>query len=217
MNVDITPNHDALTGMERRPAFEGAFEAMTRDRKLSARGVSVALLDIDLFGQVNEALGQPEGDAVLAALAEALRGQINGSAALYRFGGDAFALLFKGVEKEAAFLWTEQFRSGLSSQHFSFGPGKSLSLSVSAGLAAWPDDGATALEVVQRACEALFRAKATGRDRVCLAREEKMVTRTSHYQQGQLMGLRRLAERKQIGEAVLLREALNDLLRKYNA
>jgi len=51
---------------------------------------------------------------------------------------------------------------------------------------------------------------------VCLAREEKMVTKTSHYQQGQLLGLRRLAEREGIGEAVLLREALNDLLRKYN-
>ncbi len=44
-----------------------------------------------------------------------------------------------------------------------------------------------------------------------------MVTKTSHYTQGQLLGLRRLSEREGFGEAVLLREALNDLLRKYNA
>ncbi len=71
--------------------------------------------------------------------------------------------------------------------------------------------------MVQRASGALYRAKVSGRSKVCLAREEKMVTKTSHYTQGQLLGLRRLAEREGIKDAELLREALNDLLRKYNA
>ena len=90
-------------------------------------------------------------------------------------------------------------------------------LGVSAGVAAFPDDGATVDTVCVKATEALYRAKVTGRDKTCLAREDRMVTKTSHYTQGQLMGLRRLAEREGIGEALLLREALNDLLRKSNS
>src|SRR5690606_12398940 len=92
--------------------------------------------------------------------------------------------------------------------------GSVVAVTVSMGLAAYSDDGMKAQEVVHKANEALYRAKVSGRDRICLAREEKMVTKTSHYMQGQLLGLRRLAERQKIGEAVLLREALNDLLRK---
>ena len=64
---------------------------------------------------------------------------------------------------------------------------------------------------------AVYGGKVGGGAKVCLAREEEMVTKTSHYTQGQLHGLSRLAKREGIGEAVLLREALDDLLRKYNA
>jgi hypothetical protein len=52
---------------------------------------------------------------------------------------------------------------------------------------------------------------------VALAREEKMVTKTVHYTQGQLAGLSRLAGREDLNEATLLREALDDLMRKYNS
>jgi len=71
--------------------------------------------------------------------------------------------------------------------------------------------------VFRKASEALYRAKTGGRNRVCLAREERMVTKTSYYTQGQLAGLSRLAKREGLNEAVMLREALDDLLRKYNA
>ena len=56
----------------------------------------------------------------------------------------------------------------------------------------------------------------TGRSRVCLAREEKMVTKTSHYTAEQLQQLTKLSKREGIGEAVLLREALDALLQKYD-
>lgn len=95
--------------------------------------------------------------------------------------------------------------------------GGEVAVSVSAGMAASPDDGTRPQDLINKAHEALYRAKVAGRNRVCLAREEKMVTKTSYYTQGQLMGLRRLAERMGIRDAELLREALNDLLLKHNA
>jgi predicted DNA-binding protein len=62
----------------------------------------------------------------------------------------------------------------------------------------------------------MYRSKAAGRSKVSLAREERMVTKTSHYTQGQLDRLSNLAKREGLGEAVLLREAMDDLLRKYS-
>ena len=139
---------------------------------------------------------------LVAALAE-------GAGQVYRIGGDGLGVLLAGVDKEQAFLAVEAFRQGLVASGVP-------SLTVSIGVASFPDDAARPNEVFIKACEALYRAKVSGRNKTCLAREEKMVTKTSHYTQGQLLGLRRLAEREGIGEAVLLRDALNDLLRKHN-
>lgn len=136
-----------------------------------------------------------------------------------RYGGDAFAVLFAGVEKEEAFLLAERARQAFMERRIVCVADKEVEfhLTLSAGVATIPDDGSACVDVVRKANEALYRAKVGGRNRVCLAREERMVTKTSHYTQGQLAGLSRLAKRMGVGEAVLLREALDDLLRKYNA
>lgn len=174
-----------------------------------AEALSLAIIDFDFFEQANEKKGAAWGDAQIAAAGALLAEAFDGAARLFRYGGDAFAVAWPGQEKERAFLELERVREAF--------PAACGGITVSVGVAACPDDAAKVEDLVHKAHEALYRAKVTGRNKVCLAREEKMVTKTSHYMQGQLMGLRRLAERKGIGEANLLREALNDLLRKYNA
>ena len=72
-------------------------------------------------------------------------------------------------------------------------------------------------ELIRRCGEHLDHEKVGGRNKVTLAREKKMVTKTSHYTLGQLEGLSRLAKREGLNEATLLREALDDLLRKHNS
>ncbi len=207
-------NIDTATGLPGPKAFAQDWaEAVA-----SGDTASAAIIDLDLFGKVNAAHGRPAGDAVLRAMADALREQAGPRAMCYRFGGDAFAVLLHGIEKEQAFLTIEAFRSGqeklAARKNGKSGTG---AVTISAGVAAVPDDGAEAEAVMHKAFEALYRAKVSGRNKTCLAREERMVTKTSHYTQGQLMGLRRLAEREKLNDAQLLREALNDLLRKYNA
>lgn len=201
------PERDALTSLPLRAAFERDLEHEAAAARENAGSVSVAVLDIDLFGQVNATQGRAAADLALAGLAHGLDAALGaGGGRTYRIGGDGLGAILPGVDKEQAFLLLEGFRTALPA-----GP------TVSVGVASFPDDAAKGAEVFIKACEALYRAKVTGRNKVCLAREEKMVTKTSHYTQGQLLGLRRLAEREGIGEAVLLREALNDLLRKHNA
>lgn len=216
MSTAEVERRDKLTGLPGRAAFEADFAARIGRKAKQPAVISLAVVDIDLFGAINERHGREVGDGVLCDLAAALAAALSDDEALYRFGGDALAVMLPGVEKEQAFLRMETFRSGYVGERTLAG-GSVVVVTVSMGLAAYSDDGMKAQEVVHKANEALYRAKVSGRDRICLAREEKMVTKTSHYMQGQLLGLRRLAERQKIGEAVLLREALNDLLRKYNA
>lgn len=199
---------DALTGLSLRPEFERDLAREVARVQGEVGSVSVAVLDVDLFGKLNAAVGRAAADAALAALAERFRASMAGMASVYRIGGDGLGAILPGVDKEQAFLRVEAFRTGLD--------GGESAVTVSVGVASFPDDALKAHDVFLKACEALYRAKVTGRNKACLAREEKMVTKTSHYTQGQLLGLRRLAEREGIGEAVLLREALNDLLRKHN-
>lgn len=195
--------------------FEAAFTAAQR---LDAP-LSMALFDMDLFGQLNEQFGRDGGDAIIDWFGKSLGNALDDKAEIVRYGGDAFAAILGGVEKEEGFLLAESARRALEGDHIVYAGDQSVKfpLTVSAGLASFPDDGTSCVDVVRRANEALYRAKAGGRNKVCLAREERMVTKTSHYTQGQLAGLARLAKRMGVGEAVLLREALDDVLRKYNA
>ena len=199
--------------------FLEAFEDAIARAPKSTAGVSIALIDIDQFGQINEAHGQDYGDAVIALLAAALADSIADNGQVFRYGGDAFMVLFENIEKEQAFLHIEEARKSFDAPHSVTVSGKkrSIEVSISCGVAAYPDDAAKPNEVIRKCSEALYRAKISGRNKVSLAREEKMVTKTTHYTTGQLDGLQRLAKREGLNEATLLREALDDILRKYNS
>lgn len=199
--------------------FAARFEACLEAARRTESPLSMALFDIDLFGQLNESHGAAAGDAIVDWLGAALAQAMGEGAEIVRYGGDAFAAILDGVEKEGAFLLAESARRAVGGDRVVYVGDRAVDccLTVSAGLASYPDDGAACVDVVRKANEALYRAKAGGRNKVCLAREERMVTKTSHYTQGQLAGLARLAKRMHVGEAVLLREALDDVLRKYNA
>ena len=212
-------DRDALTGLPGYEAFLTDLEASKKTTEASGRSVSIALVDIDEFGKVNSKNGNEAGDGAISELAQALVRSFGDEVQVYRYGGDAFMVLFEGIEKEQAFLRMEEARRAFQGEHvveLAKGPVK-LSLTVSAGIAALPDDSQEVSELIRKCSEALYRAKVSGRNKVALAREKKMVTKTSHYTQGQLEGLSRLAKREGLNEATLLREALDDLLRKHNS
>ena len=188
------------------------------------RSVSIAVIDIDEFGRVNEEYGNEVGDAVLAHTVEFLKGiaERGGATlhkAMFRCGGDEFAIILPGVEKEEAFLITERARAEFAASPSIRSRDETLEipLTLSAAIATYPEDGVRAQDVMRKAVDAIYRAKMTGRNKVCLAKEERMVTKTSHYTQPQLARLSQLSKRENVGEAVLLREALDDLLVKYDS
>lgn len=210
-----TMNLDALTGLPGYDAFVQYLEAHIDGREKKSPGFSGALVDIDWFGKLNETHGREVGDAVIAHLARHLSDSAGEACTVYRYGGDAFMVLFEETEKEQAFLRMEAIRKAFDKSHLI--ETHELKLSISVGVAAFPDDANQGNFFLRKCNEALYRAKVSGRNKVSLAREERMVTKTTHYTQGQLEGLSRLAKREGMNEAALLREAIDDLLRKHNS
>ena len=207
---------DPLTGLLTRKVFEDGFAAALEQAQANQNPLSLAMLDIDNFLQINNQLGHAGGDVVLKAVAEMLRQAGNG-VLLARYGGDEFAIIFPNTEREQAFLKLERVRAEVEGRS-SFSDGEAtvnIHLTISAGVAAFPIDGNDMNELMRKADGALFRAKVGGRNKIVLSYEERMAPKTSHFTLTQLERLSALAKEQDVGEAVLLREALDDLLVKY--
>jgi diguanylate cyclase (GGDEF)-like protein len=147
---------DALTGVLNR---RGARLV------LDERGpVSIVLVDLDHFKQVNDQFGHAVGDAVLCRVATLLAGVLRGGDAVVRWGGEEFLLVLSQIDLEKAYHIAERARRAVSAEPF--GPRGDLRVTISAGVA--ERRGAEAVEqLVRRADEALYQAKHGGRDRTC--------------------------------------------------
>ena len=176
---------------------------------------SLIQTDLDRFHELNQGAGREVGDGVLAAVMRTIgdaAGENGWTAA--RIGGDEFALLAPGLPLEAAFLRGEQLRVALDEAIAAELP-EGVSCTASVGVVNVPRDGKTGQDLLHKAQLALHSAKEQGGDRVGLSPGDEMVLKSSYYSVAQLARLKTLAERAGKKESVLLREALDDLLRKY--
>ncbi len=217
MNTVTMQLQDELTGLLTRKAFHETLDGILEKHKGVDAPLSLAFIDVDNFFNINEQYGHAGGDDVLKALADMIK-LASGSAGLpSRYGGDEFVIIFPDMEREQAFLTIEKLRETV--EHTSIKLAKAdieiNGISISAGIACYPMDGRLKSELLRKADQALYRAKVTGRSKVRLAYDEKMLPKTSHYTQTQLERLTKLAAERQAGEAELMREALDDLLGKY--
>jgi len=157
---------DALTGLANRRGFEEQLQSALARCKRSGQPLSLVLIDVDHFKRFNDLHGHQAGDRALQALAQALRDAARRAGDLAaRWCGEEFVLLFEGLPPQLAADRVEALRRALMA--LPSGPEAALAaaLTVSAGMAlARPDDAPESL--LQRADEALYRAKANGRDRL---------------------------------------------------
>jgi diguanylate cyclase (GGDEF)-like protein len=204
---------DQLTGLMARSAFDDQFKTLMQAASESGEPLSLAFLDIDHFLQINQSFGHVGGDQVLQVMAAILQALAGENTRIARYGGDEFALIFPSTEREQAFLILERIRAEVESRE-TFGD-LNTKVTITAGIAAYAIDGNIENEILRKADQALYRAKKNGRNMVRLAYEEKMAPKTAHFTLTQLERLSNLAQEEGVGEAVLLREALDDLLLKY--
>ena len=193
--------------------FEEELNAiLNSDVEASGEIVAIALIDCDKFDHINKDFGVGEGDRVLIEAGKYIRDNLPEGAKVYRIGGDEFAVLFRGImEREEIFLYLNDLKN-----HYAVQTPDGQRQTITVGMATAFEDANRCVELIRKADGALFRAKVSGGNKVSMAKEEKMVPKTSHFTQDQLQRLAKLAKREGVGEAILLREGLDLLLKKYD-
>ena len=157
---------DMLTGALNRRMLTELAEAEMRLSERSGAPVCVALIDVDHFKRINDQHGHGVGDAVLKALAQTAQTQLRQVDKFGRWGGEEFLLMLPRILERDALAAVERLRQVVESQHYNEVPG--LRVTFSAGVAQYRH-GETLEQLIERADEALYTAKHTGRNQVRMA------------------------------------------------
>jgi diguanylate cyclase (GGDEF)-like protein len=158
---------DALTGLHnRRFLTQRLSEELVRSYRHKGT-FAVLMADVDEFKKYNDAFGHPAGDEVLKKVAAILLSSTRAVDCTTRYGGEEFAVLLTDTTGEVAAEVAERIRARVAAQEF---PGRKITLSI--GIAEFPEHGQTAEEVISCADEALYAAKRAGRNRVIRSGEK---------------------------------------------
>ena len=168
---------DGLTGIHNRRYFEMRItEELERAQRYNSR-LSVLMIDIDNFKRLNDEFGHLLGDEVLRQFSGIFQQQLRKGDVLCRYGGEEFAILIPQTAGANALEVAEKLRRTVETWHF---PGVPRTVTISVGMAEFPEYGTTRDEIVAAADAALYAAKQAGRNRVMSAQQAKKVGPT-HY------------------------------------
>lgn len=154
---------DPLTGLANRARLEEELERLISRGKRSQQGFVLLYIDLDFFKQINDSFGHGLGDLLLAVIANRLRRTMREEDLIARIGGDEFVALLAGLQDldDAALIAAKIINS--LGEPVTLG-GHHLLVSASIGIAAFPEHGLNATELLQNADQALYQAKAQGRN-----------------------------------------------------
>ena len=185
---------------------------LNSDAEANGEVVAIALIDCDRFDHINKDFSREAGDQILIEAGKYIRDNLPEGAKVFRIGGDEFGIIFRGtLEREEIFLLLNDLKN-----NYSVKTPDSERQTITIGMATAFEDASRCAELIRKADGALYRAKVAGGNKVTMAKEEKMVPKTSHFTQDQLQRLAKLSKREGVGEAILLREGLDLLLKKYD-
>jgi diguanylate cyclase (GGDEF)-like protein len=165
--IDTLSRIDPLTGLHNRREFDRLLQQELAGAARSGQRLSLIMADIDHFKQVNDRFGHQEGDRALQHMARLIQ-QVprRASDASFRIGGEEFAVLMGDTDKAGAVAVSETLRG--VTQGAKFLPSEET-MTVSLGVATFPEDGQDSASLIAAADRALYQAKAAGRNRVAAA------------------------------------------------
>lgn len=159
-------NSDALTGVFNRRFFDDYLQREVSRASRDGRALSVAMIDVDLFKPFNDRYGHAAGDQALRRVARALQLSMSRNDLMARYGGEEFVVILRDTTAETALAQMELCRQAVARVDLLGDPSEPVRVSVSVGVAGWPSDGETALDLLAEADRRLFAAKSAGRNRV---------------------------------------------------
>ena len=166
---------DPLTGLRNRRALED-FDGQVRKQNASSR-FAVLMIDIDDFKSLNDIYGHSFGDIVLRRLADVVVGRLRGFDIVVRYGGEEFCVVLKEATLHNARRIGEDIRQQVRGERFDT-EGDEVQVTVSIGVAQSGEKTPSLFHVIDHADEALYEAKNTGRNRICVYRPDAIAAKT---------------------------------------
>lgn len=160
---------DELTGLYNRRHFNHELEKEIERARRLRRHCSLLLADVDRFKDFNDAFGHPAGDEALRQVARVLAGSVRLVDQAARYGGEEFAVILPQTGRVEAAVVAERARAAVEALRWERDGAEAPPLTLSLGVATYPDDADSFRGLVEKADLALYRAKGTGRNRVCEA------------------------------------------------
>ena len=201
---------DGLTGLYNHAFFLQALRQEVLRSKRHGLRAALLLLDLDNFKRVNDERGHVEGDRVLMKAAAVVREGVREIDVAARYGGEEFAVLLPDTSRLGAFVVAERIRRRIEDR---FARGRSV-VTVSGGIAVFPDDAGTPADLIVQADAGLYGAKAAGKNRILLPQGERRRFRRQIPPQGVTVATRagrapaRVKNVSEGGLLVSLREAV---------
>ncbi|MDE2400527.1 MAG: GGDEF domain-containing protein [Burkholderiales bacterium] len=165
-------HHDALTGLLNRRAFELLLDREAQRLQRFGQPFTVLMVDIDHFKRINDRLGHAGGDAVLRAVSQTLQAHARGVDRVARVGGEEFSVLLPQTLHEGAGLAAERLRQAISQINIPWAD-ESITVTISTGVATANDSLEALPSLLRRADDALYQAKAEGRNKVVSAPDQQ--------------------------------------------
>ena len=174
----IQATHDSLTGLYNRRAILEALDREVARSNRENKPVAVIMADLDYFKNINDTHGHQAGDAVLQETARRMLTSLRAYDAVGRYGGEEFLLVIPGSDLDAAVELAERLRQGISTQPVCVA-GAMISTTLSLGLAVSTGNLDRSEQLLHQADEALYAAKAAGRNRVETASSHQLSSRSA--------------------------------------
>lgn len=163
LDAEIRAGSDELTGLLNRGSFrERLAHNLAQGKRTTVRRPIVVFFDLDGFKAINDRLGHPSGDRVLAVIGERLRKRFRGEDAAARFGGDEFTLMVEEQAGEQGLARVLERLHAAVSEPIQLSDGEQVAVAASAGVAHADEDGPDVDDLIARADAAMYRAKEQG-------------------------------------------------------
>jgi diguanylate cyclase (GGDEF)-like protein len=162
---------DALTGLYNRGFFLQALQREVQRARRHDLLLSLVMVDLDDFKAINDTRGHLEGDRVLVKAANLINESLREIDIAARYGGEEFAVILPETSRAGAAVVADRIRQKVAAEFARRRTGPQVTLS--AGVAGYPEDAGTAEDLIRRADEALYRAKADGKNRVTIVGRER--------------------------------------------
>ena len=164
--------HDRLTGLFNYGYF---LDHLQTEQKRALRyntPLSVVMIDVDYFKRFNDTFGHEMGNEVLKRVTKVINSRIRNVDIAARYGGEEFVLILPNATKEQAFTVAERIRLAVEKESFKGNSSQPLAhVTISGGIASYPSQAENVEQLVYRADQALYMAKETGRNQICLYEE----------------------------------------------